>query len=154
MSRVRRAFLVLLTVTGLALAQVPAAGNAAGRGPGPGRAGFAPVIIGPPAPVPAEVAIPRPTPAELEQVNQAMKRLIDSDESPAKPLLKKFESLLMLQPPRLNVAATYTQTVAADGASPRRFRRDREEGRYRSPAARRLDHRLVGAGRRQQGDVR
>jgi len=67
-------------------------------------------VIDPPAPVPHEVAIPRPTPAELEQVNQAMKRLIESDQSPAKPLLKKFEPLLILQPPRLNVAATYTQT--------------------------------------------
>jgi len=115
MSRVPHAFLVLLTVTGLTFAQVPAAVNAAGRGPGPGRGGFAPVIIGPPAPVPAAVAIPRPAPAEIEQVNQAMMRLIDSDESPAKPLLKKFESLLMLQAPRLNVAATYTQTVQRMG---------------------------------------
>jgi beta-glucosidase len=67
-------------------------------------------VIGPPAPVPSEVAMPRPTAAELAQVNQALKSWIDSDQSSAKPLLKKFESLLMLQPPRLNVAATYTQT--------------------------------------------
>ena len=37
------------------------------------------------------------------------------DKSSAQPLLKKFESLLMLQPPRLNVAATYTQTTQRMG---------------------------------------
>lgn len=110
MSRVRYACVVFLTVAGLALAQVPPAGNAPAGGGAPGRGGFAPIVIGPPAPVPPEVAIPRPTPAELEQVNQAITRLIESDQSSAKPLLKKFTPLLMLQPPRLNVAATYTQT--------------------------------------------
>lgn len=74
-----------------------------------------PVVIGPPAPVPPEVAIPRPTPAELAQVNDAVRKFIDGDGSPAKPLLKKFESLLMLQPPRLNVAATFTQTALRQG---------------------------------------
>ena len=69
-----------------------------------------PVVIGPPAPVPPEVAMLRPTPAELEQVNGALRKLIDADQSPAKPMLKKFEPLLLLQPPRLNVAATFTQT--------------------------------------------
>jgi lysophospholipase L1-like esterase len=85
---------------------------AQGRGgpPGAGRGGFAPVVIGPPAPVPPEVAIPRPTPAELEQVNAALKRLIDEDRSSARVLLKKFEPLMLLQKPRLNVAATFTQT--------------------------------------------
>lgn len=110
MSRVHKAWVVLLSVTGLAFAQIPPAGNAPGATPGRGRGGFVPIVIGPPAPVPPEVAIPRPTPAELEQVNQAIKKWIDSDKSSAKPLLNKFESLLILQPPRLNVAATYTQT--------------------------------------------
>ena len=90
-----------------ALAQAPAPGT-----PGGGRGGF--VLIGPPAPVPSEVAILRPTPAELEQANAALKRLIDSDKSSAQPLLKKFESL-MLQPPRLNTAATFTQTQQRRG---------------------------------------
>jgi lysophospholipase L1-like esterase len=67
-------------------------------------------VIGPPAPVPPEVAIPRPTPAELEQVNAAVKKFVDGDRSSAQPLLKKFEPLMLLQPPRLNVAATFTQT--------------------------------------------
>ncbi len=111
MSRVHHASVVLLVTAGFALAQVPPAGNAPG---GPGRGGppraFTPIVIGPPAPVPAEVAIPRPTPAELEQVNRELHKLIDSDKSSSKSLLKKFEPLMMLQPPRLNVAATYTQT--------------------------------------------
>jgi hypothetical protein len=110
MSRVRYASVVLLTLTGLALAQAPPPASAPAGGRAPGRANFAPIVIGPPAPVPPEVAIPRPTPAELDQVNQELHRLIDSDTTSAKSLLKKFESQLMLQPPRLNVAATYTQT--------------------------------------------
>jgi lysophospholipase L1-like esterase len=66
--------------------------------------------------VPPEVAIPRPTPAELEQVNAALTRLVDGDKSPVQPLLKKFEPLMLLQPPRLNVAATFTQTNQRMGA--------------------------------------
>jgi hypothetical protein len=56
-------------------------------------------VIGQPAPVPPEAAIPCPTPAELAQVNRAVKKLIDSDKSSAKPVLMKSESLLMLHPP-------------------------------------------------------
>jgi lysophospholipase L1-like esterase len=73
-------------------------------------------VIGPAAPVPAQVAIPRPTPTELEQTNAALKKLIDSDKSSMKPLLQKFEPLMLLQPPRLNTAATFTQTVQRMGA--------------------------------------
>src|SRR5215510_2475562 len=96
-----------------ASAQAPAGappGGAPGGGAGGGRGNFAPVVIGPSAPVPAAVAIPRPTPAELEQANAALKRLIDEDKSSARVLLKKFEPLMLLQKPRLNVAATFTQT--------------------------------------------
>ena len=95
-------------------AQVGAAGQAGQVAQGPGR-GAAPVVIGPSAPVPPEVAIPRPTPAELAQVNDAVKKFIESDASPNKPLLKKFESLMLLQPPRLNIAATFTQTTQRQG---------------------------------------
>jgi len=109
MIRLRHASIVFLTITGLAFAQVPPANPTAGRG-APGRGAFVPIVIGPPAPVPPEVAIPRPTPAEAAQVNDAVKKWIDSDNSAAKPLLTKFQSLLMLEPPRFNVAATYTQT--------------------------------------------
>jgi lysophospholipase L1-like esterase len=95
-----------------ALAQTPPPGppRAPGAPQGGGRGGFVPIVIGPSAPVPTEVAIPRPTPAEVSQVNDAVKKLIDQDRSTAKPLLTKYRSLLMLHPPRLNVAATYTQT--------------------------------------------
>jgi lysophospholipase L1-like esterase len=98
--------LVSMLVAGAASAQGP---GAPGRG-GAGRGNFAPVVIGPPAPVPPEVAIPRPTPVELEQVNAAIRRFVESDTTAVQPLLKKFEPLMLLQPPRLNVAATFTQT--------------------------------------------
>lgn len=112
MIRVLRVFVGVLGLTGLALAQVtpPPATSAPGTIPGAGRGAFPPVVTGPLAPVPPEVAIPRPTPAELAQVNGALTNWIASDTSSAKPLLQKFQSLMMLQPPRMNVAATYTQT--------------------------------------------
>jgi lysophospholipase L1-like esterase len=115
--RAFQALIALVALTGHALAQVspPAAANAPAGAQGPGRGGFPPVVIGPSAPVPPEVTIPRPTPAELTRVNEAVTKWIASDKSSAKPLLQKFESLLMLQPPRLNVAATYTQTVQRMG---------------------------------------
>jgi lysophospholipase L1-like esterase len=110
MTRALHFSIALLVLTGHALAQVaPPAANAPGTAQGPGRGGVAPVVTGPSAPVPPEVAIPRPTPEELVQVNDALTKWIASDKSTAKPVLLKFESLLMLQPPRLNVAATYTQ---------------------------------------------
>jgi lysophospholipase L1-like esterase len=94
--------LALAPATRIALAQAPA--------PAGGRGGFAPVQIGPPAPVPPEVAIPRPTQAELEQVNASLKKFVASDKSAVQPLLKKFEPLMLLQPARPNAAATFTQT--------------------------------------------
>jgi len=112
MSRLIHVSVVFLALAGHPLAQVPppTSANAPGTPQGPGRGGFAPIVIGQPAPVPPEVAIPRPTAMELAQVNAAVKKWVDSDKSSAKPLLKKYESLLMLHPARLNVAATYTQT--------------------------------------------
>jgi lysophospholipase L1-like esterase len=109
--------IALLALAGHALAQVapPAAATAPGTAQGPGRGAFAPIVIGPSAPVPPEVAIPRPTPEELARVNHALTDWIASDNSPVKPLLQKFESLMLLQPPRLNVAATYTQTMQRMG---------------------------------------
>jgi lysophospholipase L1-like esterase len=71
--------------------------------------------IGPPASVPEAVAILRPSATELVQVNDAVKRLIGADQSEAKPLLTRFESLLLLKPQRLNVAATFTQTTQRQG---------------------------------------
>ncbi|HEY4365074.1 MAG TPA: GDSL-type esterase/lipase family protein [Bryobacteraceae bacterium] len=102
-----------VALAGFALAQAP---PAPGGAQGPGRAPLAPVVTGPPAPVPPEVAIPRPTPEELTKVNDAVAKWVASDKSANKPLLQKFEPLMMLQPPRSNVAATYTQTQQRMGA--------------------------------------
>ncbi len=98
----------------VSVALIALAGVAAAQG-GPGRGPLPVVVIGPSAPVPPEVAIPRPTPEELTKVNDALAKWVAADQSPMKPLLEKFESLMMLQPPRLNVAATYTQTVQRMG---------------------------------------
>ncbi len=84
--------------------------------PQAGQAARPPVQVGPPAPVPAEVAMLRPDAAELAQINAALKTFISTDQSPASAVLKKYESLLMLQAPRLNTAATYTQTTQRMGA--------------------------------------
>jgi lysophospholipase L1-like esterase len=113
--------LAAVTWAGLALAQTapPATqtGAPAATAQGPGRGGFvpSPVVIGPPAPVPPEVAIPRPTPEELVQVNALVRKFMDGETASTKTLLKKFEPLLTLQPPRKNVAATFTQTVQRQG---------------------------------------
>jgi lysophospholipase L1-like esterase len=115
MNRAFRLSLATFAIAGIALAQVTPPAAAPG-GPGPGRGPAPQVVIGPPAPVPPQVAIPRPTPEELSQVNGALMKWIASDKSPNKPLLEKFEPLMLLQPPRLNVAATYTQTVQRMGA--------------------------------------
>jgi (4-O-methyl)-D-glucuronate---lignin esterase len=107
------ATIVTLALTTCAWAQpaqtaTPAAGQRGGRG-------LVPVQIGPPAPVPPEVAMLRPAATELTQINDALRRFIETDKSPAAPLLKKYESVLMLQPPRLNTAATFTQTTQRMG---------------------------------------
>ncbi|MBV9400898.1 MAG: hypothetical protein JO062_23170 [Bryobacterales bacterium] len=111
MTRILYVSIAALTLTGVALAQgPPPVAPGPGALQGPGRGNFAPVVVGPSAPVSPEVAIPRPTPEELAQVNDAIAKWVASNNSPTKPLLEKFQSLMMLQPPRLNVAATYTQT--------------------------------------------
>ena len=92
------AAVVLLAATGVLRSQ--------GRGP---------VVIGPPAPVPAEVAMLRPSAEELARVNDAVRRLIESDKSADRALLVKYQSLLVLPPPRLNTAATFTQTTQRMG---------------------------------------
>ncbi|HVY92156.1 MAG TPA: GDSL-type esterase/lipase family protein [Bryobacteraceae bacterium] len=106
MIRVFSVSLATIALCSLTFAQAPR---------GPGRGAFPPVVIGPSAPVPPEVAMLRPSPADLAAVNQAVTAWIASDQSPNKPLLQKYESLLLLQPPRLNTAATYTQTVQRMG---------------------------------------
>ncbi len=77
------------------------------RGPAdPGRRGgfwrgpFSPP--GPPAPVPAKVAIPRPTLEEVAQINAELEHFIESNTSANKDLLKKYTSLLVVNVPRDN----------------------------------------------------
>jgi len=65
--------------------------------------------------VPPEVAMLRPTPDELARINASIQKLIDTDKSDVGPLLKKYQPLLVVQPPRLNTAATYTQTAQRMG---------------------------------------
>jgi lysophospholipase L1-like esterase len=109
MTRLRRAsaFTIPALLATVWFAGIQAQGGAvAPRGP---------VVIGPPAPVPAEVAMLRPTADELTRINDELTKLIAADKSAAKPLLAKYESLLMLQAPRLNTAATFTQTTQRMG---------------------------------------
>ncbi len=108
----RRVSQFVLTLSLLALplhAQTPA------PQPQPAAAAPLPLVIGASAPVPPEVAIPRPTAAEVTQVNGALQKFIDANRSETQPLLKKYESLVLLREQRLNVAATYTQTVQRRG---------------------------------------
>jgi lysophospholipase L1-like esterase len=99
--------IAILPALGPVSAQTPAA-------PSPAQQAPRPVQIGPPAPVPPEVAMLR-DPSEIAQINEAMKRLIETNESSSKALLLKYESLLMLQVPRPNTAATFTQTTQRMG---------------------------------------
>lgn len=111
----RRLLIVTILAT-LGLTVEAAAQNAPpAQAPGRGGRGFAPVQIGPPAPVPPEVQMPRPSTAEIAQINDAVQKFVAADTSAAAPLLRQYQSLLMLQPPRLNTAATFTQTTQRMG---------------------------------------
>jgi beta-glucosidase len=113
----------------------PAGAQGAGRGaappagaPGAGRAGFAPVVIGPPAPVPPQVAIPRPTEAELAQINAALMKFVDTNTSPSKAVLQQYKSMILVQAPRANTAATYTQTQQRQGPRHEGFAAQAKQG--------------------------
>jgi len=84
-----------------------------GRGGMPGGMGFGrgtSAPAGPPAPVPAEVAIPRPTTEEVEKINAELKKFVETNTSANKDLVKKYASLLTVQVPRDNSAIRPTQT--------------------------------------------
>ncbi|MEO8597297.1 MAG: GDSL-type esterase/lipase family protein [Candidatus Solibacter sp.] len=120
MNRVLHVGIAALALAGFAFAQAapPAQGRAGGPGPGGpggGRGNFAPVVIGPTAPVPPEVTIPRPSPDELARLNDAITKWVAAEKSEVKPLLLKYESLLRVPAPRVNVATTYTQTTQRMG---------------------------------------
>jgi len=103
--RLLGAFITMAIAAAPALRPI-AAQTPAGQGAAPVQP--PPVVIGPPAPVPPEVALPDA--AEIAQINGELAKLIKSDKSKAKKLLAKYESLLMLPPARVNTAATFTQT--------------------------------------------
>jgi lysophospholipase L1-like esterase len=86
-----------------------------GQGPGGRRGGFGGFggfggPPGPAAPVPPEVAIVRPSAEEVAKMNDELKKLVDGDTSPIKPLFEKYKSLVQINAPRPNPAATYTQS--------------------------------------------
>jgi lysophospholipase L1-like esterase len=105
-----RAF-ITATVAALACTAAAQPPAAAGRG----RGAFPPVVIGPSAPVPPAVAMLRPSAGELTEINGSLQRFIAGDKSPSGVVLKKYEPIILLQPPRLNTAATFTQTVQRMG---------------------------------------
>ena len=97
-------FAILAAVCTLHAQNNPTTGAAPGgaRG-GFGRGGFnrgPQVPPGPPAPVPPEVTMLRPSSNEVARMNVEMKNFIET--SPAKELLQKYESLVMVQVPRDN----------------------------------------------------
>src|SRR5262245_44838742 len=57
-----------------------------------------------PAPVPPEVTIPRPTAAEIEQVEQSLKKFLDTADSSTKDIVSRFPELVAVHPPRANSA--------------------------------------------------
>ena len=105
----------ILTLISISIAQAQPAAPQGGQGPGGigrgrGFGGFGQTPPGPAAPVPPEVAIVRPSAEEVAKMNDELKKLVDADNSPVKPLFEKYKSLVQINAPRPNVAATYTQT--------------------------------------------
>lgn len=93
----------------------PQAAPAAPAAPGRGQGAPAPVRIGPSAPVPPAVQMLRPSATELAQINDALTAFIHTNTSPTAAVLKKYEPIVLLQPSRLNTAATFTQTTQRRG---------------------------------------
>lgn len=57
-----------------------------------------------PAPVPPEVTIARPTSAEIEQVDQSLKKFLETADSSTQAILARFPDLVAVRPPRDNSA--------------------------------------------------
>src|SRR6185503_7029061 len=88
---------VVTCTSSLGQATAPATGQTAAPAASP-RPSYPPVRIGPPAPVPPSVTMLRPSAEELKEINTALQRYISSDKSQSAPVLKKYESIIMLQP--------------------------------------------------------
>jgi lysophospholipase L1-like esterase len=104
------AFSTVAALACAALISTSFAGGAGGGGGfgGGGMGGRGGAPAGPPATVPAEVAIPRPTADEVAKINAGLKRLVESDNSPDKALFLKYQSLINIQVPRTNSAIVPT----------------------------------------------
>ena len=87
-----------------------------------------PLVIGPSAPVPPEVAIPRPTAAEAAQANAALETMINAAKPETKALLQRMKPLITVQQQRLNLAATYTQTNQRRGVRHEGFVQRAQQG--------------------------
>ena len=87
----------------LILAAAPPLVSAQGRG---GGGGGAPLTLpgGAPAAVPPAVAIPRPSPAEVDTVQRALARFVDSSDAATKATLQKYPDLLAFRTPQPNSA--------------------------------------------------
>jgi lysophospholipase L1-like esterase len=89
--------------------QLPGGGGPAFPGGGQrggARGGQAAQPPGPPAPVPAAVAMARPTEAELAQLNAAVKQFVATN-----PIAAKYQSLITVTPPRaVNPAASFSRS--------------------------------------------
>ena len=102
------ATLITVTPCGVRAQNVPAGTNApaagapgrGGGGRGGGRGQAQPP--GPPAPVPPEVAIPRPTADEFAKLHADISQFIETSSD--KDLLKKYASLITVQPGHENSA--------------------------------------------------
>ena len=163
--RIPIAVVACVVWAGLALAQAPPpatarAGSDSGAPPGapqgPGRGGFVPVpvVIGPPAPVPPAG---RDSSSDVSRAGAGQRRRQEVhrqrhvlDETAAEKVRIAVDAAAGAPERRRNLHADGAEA----GPEARGVRRDGQARKHRSAAARRLDHRLVGAGRRQQGDVR
>ena len=89
-------------VAALILAAAPADVVAQGRGGGGGATLTLPGAG--PAAVPPAVAIPRPSPAEVDAVQRALARFVDSSDAATRATIQKYPDLLALRTPQPNSA--------------------------------------------------
>ena len=156
-------FGVVLVCASLAIAQTPqgpaqgapqGAGQAVGQGAG-GRGGVPPrpVVIGPSAPVPPEVTIPRPTPDRARAGQRGAAQVHRQRRLRDQTAVEEIRVADVASAAALERRRDLYTNHAAAGTATRGLRRDRQAGQYRPAPARRLDHRLVAAERREQGGI-
>jgi lysophospholipase L1-like esterase len=85
------------------LGATPPVAIAQGRGGGGGGAPLTLPGAGPAA-VPAAVAIPRPSAAEVEAVQRALSRFVESTDAPTRATIQKYPDLLAIRTPQPNTA--------------------------------------------------